>query len=114
MKMGREPWLDALPRRVAHAVHALMEVRNDVTVGPYGPFKASEIVLYDGEALTARHTARALREAQRHGLAFYVGHGLWTATHLALDNCRAFEERYLADTEDEDANSHSQTETEQA
>lgn len=93
--------VDTYPRRVAHAVHALMEVRNDVNIGPYGPFKASEIVLYDAEALSARSTAAALREAQKFGLAFYVGHGLWTASHFALDRCRDFEERYLRDTADE-------------
>jgi hypothetical protein len=87
-----------LPRRVALAVHALMEVRNDPNLGPYGPFKASEIVLYDGEALNARSTAAALREATKYGLVVYIGHGLWTATHFALNHCSDFETRYLADT----------------
>lgn len=92
--------VNALPRRVAHAVHALMEVRNDVTVGPYGHFKASEVVLYDSEALTARHTGTALREAQKLGLAAYIGRGLWTATNLALENRAAFEERYIRETDE--------------
>jgi hypothetical protein len=72
-----------------------MEVRNDPNVGPYGPFKASEIVLYDSEALNARSTAAALREAQKHQLAAYVGHGLWAATHFALNHVSDFEERYM-------------------
>jgi hypothetical protein len=88
------PFSDTFTRRVAHAVHALMEVRNDPSVGPYGPFKAAEIVLYDAEATTARDTASALREAQKHGLAVYVGRGLWTATNLALDHVYDFERRY--------------------
>lgn len=90
--------VDGLPRRVAHAVHALMEVRNDVSVGPYGPFKASEVVLYDDEALSARSTAAALSHAERLGLAINI-RGYWTATVLALDHCRAFEERYMRETE---------------
>lgn len=90
---------DGFSRRVAHAVHALMEVRNDLSVGPYGPFKAAEIVLYDGEALTARHTAAALRQAERLGLAVNIS-GYWTATNLALDHCRDFEDRYMRDTAD--------------
>lgn len=94
---------DSFPRRVAHAVHALMEVTNDPSLGPYGPFKASEVVLYDSEALTARHTARALREAQRYGLAMYLGRGLWTAGNSALDHRRDFERRYMRDTEDTNA-----------
>lgn len=92
--------VEDFPRRVAHAVHALMEVRNDVTFGPYGPYKASEVVLYDGEALSARSTAAALREAQKLGLAMYLGRGLWTASNLALDHRRDFEERYVKDTSD--------------
>lgn len=91
--------VEALPRRVAHAVHALMEIRNDVTVGPYGPYRASEIVLYDGEAMSVRATAAALREAQKRGLAVYVGRGLWTAAGIALDHRRAFEDRYIRETE---------------
>lgn len=89
---------DRLPRRTAHAVHALMEVRNDPSIGPYGPFKASEVVLYDSEAMSARATAAALRHAQRFGLALYVGRGLWTATNAALNLGREFEDRYCRDT----------------
>lgn len=92
--------VEQLPRRVAHAVHALMAVRDDANIGPYGPFLASEVVLYDGEAVSARATAAALREAKKFGLAVYIGHGLWTATHLALDHASQFEDRYLRDTEE--------------
>jgi hypothetical protein len=89
----------ALPRRTAHAVHALMEVRNDRAIGPYGPFKAREVMLYDEEALSPASTGAALREARKRALVFYVGHGLWSATNLALDNRAKFEARYLADTD---------------
>lgn len=88
---------DQFSRRVAHAVHALMEVRNDPGIGPYGPFKASEVVLYDGEALDARATGAALREAEKVGLAINI-RGHWTATNLALDHCHEFEGRYIRET----------------
>lgn len=91
--------VSALPRRTAHAVHALLAIRNDPSLGPYGPFKASEVVLYDSEALSARSTGRALAHALRLGLADRWGPGLWVATNFALDHRSALEERYLADTE---------------
>ena len=92
--------VEALPRRVAHVVHALMEVRNDVTIGPYGPYKASEIILYDGESLSTQQTGAALREARQMGLAESWGRGLWSASVQALANRQAFETRYMRDTEE--------------
>lgn len=93
-------FVETLPRRVAHAAHALLAVRDDVNIGPYGPFKASEVVLYDSEALTAGATYQALRRGMKYGLTLWVGRGLWTATNLALDNARALEDRYLRDTDE--------------
>ena len=101
--MGHRPVneldVEALPRRVAHVVHAVMEIRNDPHFGPYGPFKPSEIVFYDGEALNASSMSHALVRALELGLVDRWGHGLWSATRLALDHRAAFEDRYLRETE---------------
>ena len=86
----------ALPRRTAHALHALLEVEHDPSLEG-GPFLASEVVVYDEEALTARSTAAALRAAQRLGLAVCAG-GYWTPTFRAYDLRGALEERYLEET----------------
>ena len=72
----------ALPRRTAHALHALLEVEHDPSLEG-GPFLASEVVVYDEEALTARSTAAALRAAQRLGLAVCAG-GYWAPTFRGL------------------------------
>lgn len=88
-----------LTPRVAHAVHALMAVRDTSTSGP---FVTSEICVYDAswEALSPRHTAQALRQAQKVGLAIYAGRGIWIPTNLAMNNRKVFEERYLKDEEE--------------
>lgn len=96
--------VEALPRRVAHATHAVMAVCNDQDLGPYGPFRASEVVLYDGESLSARETGRALADASRLGLVMNWGRRggrcFWSASAHALDHRRAFEDRYLRDTDE--------------
>jgi hypothetical protein len=76
-------------------------VRNDSSVGPYGPYKAAEIMLYDVEAMSPAGTGAALREARKRGLAACWGRGLWSSSLLALEHRSAFEERYLRDTEQE-------------
>jgi hypothetical protein len=63
------------------------------------PPKAAEVCLYDGEAVSVKATAAALRAAQREGLAIFVPPDLWTPTFRAMDQRAAFEDRYLADTE---------------
>lgn len=89
----------ALPRRTAHAAHALLTtIREDG-----GPVKASEVVVYDSEALGVNSTASALQSARRHGLAEYWGQGVWAASLRASDLRRALEDRFLADTEPSDA-----------
>jgi hypothetical protein len=85
-----------LPRRVAHAVHALLEAGGSM------PLKASEIVTYDAEALSEKSTAAALREARRHGLVDGV-HGLWVPLESAYELRDQLERRFLADTADDDA-----------
>lgn len=89
----------ALPRRTAHVAHALLTtIREDG-----GPVKASEVVVYDAEALSVNSTASALQSARRHGLAEYWGEGIWTASLHASDLRDALEDRFLADTEPSDA-----------
>src|SRR5438045_2742998 len=93
--------VEKLPRRAAHATHALSAASAIGDGGGYGPFTAAEVCVHDSfEALSPRHTAAALRQAQKLGLAMYVpgGAGYWTATNFALEHRRAFEERFLRDT----------------
>jgi hypothetical protein len=90
--------VDALPRRTAHATHALMAAGSIAYGNGSGPFTAAEVCIYDGEALTVRSTAAALREAAKWGLVIGLA-GLWTPGWLALEHRREFEERYLRDTE---------------
>lgn len=97
--------VQSLPRRTAHAVHALLAASNTVQGGQHLP-PAHDVCLWDGEALSVRGTAAALVHAQRLGLAVYVPDmqnralGYWTPTQLALEHRRAFEDRYLAETDD--------------
>jgi hypothetical protein len=92
-------WVGNLPRRVAHAVHALLEAS-----GPYahgmGILTAAEVMLYDAEAMSPRSTAAALREGQKRGLVGYAGKGLWVPTNRAHNLRRALEDRYHKDTSD--------------
>lgn len=93
-----EPGLVAqLPRRVAHAVHALLFATKDLNMPP----TSAEIVIYDEESSSAQETAAALRQAQKLGLAAFTGR-YWVAAEAARSRVREFEERYLADTGNED------------
>lgn len=89
--------VDALPRRVAHVTHALMESSTQYAFG-MGLRTPSEVMIYDEEALSLSATSHALVRAMRRGLVDRGGHGLWFPTNLALDHRRAFEDRYLRDT----------------
>ncbi len=80
----------ALPRRTAHALHALIESSRDLKM----PALAREVILYDGEAMTVRSTSAGLRHAQFLGLAVFTGR-YWTPTNAALDLRYALEDRYL-------------------
>lgn len=87
--------VEALPRRVAHAVHALLQTANIMESNGSGPFTAAEVCVYDSyEAYSPRHTAAALREAQKLGLAQNWG-GYWSSTYLSTEYKAAFEERFL-------------------
>lgn len=91
---GSEAAVQALPRRVAHAVYALVALGRDE---PYGPFTASEVVLYDEEARDARATGRALQSAAKLGWVLCIERRYWTPTCRALDRRKALEERFLLD-----------------
>jgi hypothetical protein len=99
-RRSRPPALDveALPRRVAHVTHALIEAQSAYAFGQQ-PLRSGEVVLYDGEALDARQTASALRRARNHGLVACAGR-YWFPTFLALEHRRALEERYLRETDE--------------
>lgn len=83
-----------LPRRVAHATHALVEMSRERGM----PVTAGEAVLYDEEALDARATGRALQRARDRGLAVNAGR-YWVPTNLALELRTDLEDRYLTDTQ---------------
>ncbi len=87
----------ALPRRTAHAAHALLACCADMR----GPAKVNEVIMYDAEALSTRATAAALSGARRARLADYWGRGVWVPTIHAHDLRAALEDRFLADTERE-------------
>lgn len=100
--MATATYPDSLPRRTAHAVHALMAAGSIAYGNGPGPFTAAEVCVYDSwEALSPRHTAAALREAQKLGLAMFVPPSYWTPTNAALALRGAFEERFLRDTVEE-------------
>lgn len=86
--------VDELPRRTAHAVHALLVASRE-----HGMPTAAEVMVYDEEARTVHATAKGLIHARRLRLASYTGK-YWIPTPTA-DNLRSrFEDRYLDDTED--------------
>lgn len=87
--------VDALPRRTAHAMHALFEASRELRMPP----TAAETCVYDEEAVSVKATAAALREAQRRGLAANA-RGFWfVAGDALLLGRRPFERRWLVDTE---------------
>lgn len=87
--------VDKLPRRTAHAVHALLYASYEAGM----PVSAAEICVYDSEAISVRATGAALREARRLGLAEYYP-PYWVASYIAGNHRKDFEERYLNDTEE--------------
>lgn len=89
-----------LPRRVAHAAHALMESSSPYAYG-VGPRTTREVMEYDSEALTLSSTFEALSRAMRRGLvARTFGRPvLWFPTNLAYDLRGPLEDRFLLDTE---------------
>jgi malate synthase len=60
------------------------------------PVTASEIQIYDEEALTVRSTSSALARARSHGLCVNAGR-YWVPSYVALDLRGALEDRYLAE-----------------
>lgn len=62
------------------------------------PVTASEVMVYDQEALSPRATGSALQRARTLGLAMNAGR-YWIPTNAALERTVEFEDRFLADTE---------------
>lgn len=92
--------VEALPRRVAHAVHALMEASGPYAFG-MGALRPSEVMLYDAEAISPSATNHALLRAMRdYDLVDRARTGLYFPTTLAYENRLAFEDRYLRETAD--------------
>jgi hypothetical protein len=91
-------YVNSLPRRVAHVVHALLEGSGPCAFG-MGALKPSEVMLYDGEALTVSATNNALQRAMRdYELVDRGGWGIYFPTQRAYNNREAFEDRYLRET----------------
>lgn len=97
-KQGAEFVAD-LPLRVAHVTHAVLAASSEPGGPGPGPLKASEIVVYDWEAIDVRMTGTALAAARRCGLVDGI-RGLWFATPKAHEFGDALEDRSLRD-EDE-------------
>ena len=85
----------ALPRRTAHALHALLESSREMNM----PVTAAEAMLYDEEAMGPRGTAMALKHAQRLGYCFVTPGGYWVPGNATYDLRYALEDRYLRETE---------------
>lgn len=85
----------AFPRRTAHALHALLVATAEIGA----PATASEILIYDEEAFSARQTGAALREARRRDgrLCQFTGE-YWVAGNVAQELRAALEDRYLRET----------------
>jgi hypothetical protein len=90
-----------LPRRVAHATHALMESSSPYAYG-MGPRTTREVMEYDSEALTLSSTFGALSRAMKRGLVArtFGRPALWFPTNLAHDLRGPLEDRFLLDTEE--------------
>jgi hypothetical protein len=90
--------VEALPRRVAHVVHALIESSSPYAYGE-GFRSVGEVMVYDAEAITPNATNSALLRAMRqYGLVDRAGQGLYFPTNLALDHRRQLEDRFLCET----------------
>lgn len=87
--------VNKLPRRTAHAVHALLVASAEHAM----PVTAAEVQVYDEEAIRFQATAKGLAHARRLDLAIYTGR-FWIPSVLASSLRRRFEDRYLSDTQD--------------
>lgn len=96
MNASKAALVAALPRRTAHALHALLEASAALHMPP----TAAEVVVYDAEAANVRGTAAALRHAQRLGYCACTRGGYWVPGNAAYELGRALEDRYLAETEE--------------
>lgn len=89
-------YVEKLPARMAHALHALLEATREHVM----PVTAQEIMIYDWEAMSPQGTGAALREAQKRGLAVAVPGGYWVATNQTNELRYALEDRALRDQDE--------------
>lgn len=92
--------VEDLPRRVAHATHALLVASREFGQTSGMP-TALEVLVYDGESLSVRSTSAALRAAAARGLVMHVPPRYWVARGSAHVLEGELEERYLRETADE-------------
>lgn len=95
MPDSRTEAVEALPRRVAHVVHALLVVVDDLNM----PARAGEVCVRDEHAPSVRSTSSALQRARARGLAVNAGQ-VWVPTTSAHDLSEALEARFLRDVDD--------------
>jgi hypothetical protein len=86
---------DALPRRTAHAVYALVVASRD---GGATLPTAREVMIYDEESLSGQSTGRALHDASKYGLCVRAPGGYWCPLNGAYELFPELEERYLRET----------------
>lgn len=83
----------ALPRRTAHAAHALIACSEFMN----GAVTAAEVVVFDSESLSSSATRSALLTAQRYGLAEQHARAIWIPSLEAKDLRTALKDRFLAE-----------------
>ncbi len=99
--MTPEEFVSTLPRRTAHAAHALVACSTELGAHERSVPSAAEVILYDAEALSVQATGSALAHAARKGLAFRVPPRYWCVTGWGHKCRAALEDRYLRETEED-------------
>lgn len=90
----------ALPRRIAHVLHALLESSGAYALGS-GPKTAAEVVLYDSEAPNSGATLDALKRAMLKDLCVgtFSRPRLWIPANRTIEMRAALEARFLRETD---------------
>lgn len=83
-----------LPRRTAHALHALIVAEKELQM----PVTAAEVAVYDLESFSAKGTGQALSSCCKRKLAVKAGK-LWICTPAGRDLTAQLEERFLRETD---------------
>lgn len=86
--------VEELPRRTAHAAHALL-----VASGEHGgPPTAAEVCIYDEESLSPLATGQALHGAYMRGLCVRTAGGYWCPSNRCYELRPWLEDRFLRET----------------